>query len=377
VSTANRARASGGLLLLVALSATACRSPEHYFTRGQHAETVALKIAYYTASLDAKPDQVVVLRERGASLILAGEHARAKTDLDRALELGGEHAKTLCNRAVAHLELNQRDQARADLERALVLEPELAEAHDNLGRVRELSGQFPEALAAYGRAIEVDPRYAIAHLNRGRLRFRLGNHADARSDYLEAIDKGDQVLGQLAYQDLVCTWLAERKVTQALDALTEAQVKLPGSPRWVYLLGALLYIQGKYREAGQCLAEAHLRRYQREYCYVFMALATKRVYDQDHHALMRDILASEGLSGWPRPILECYAGTRTPAEVLAGVTTEEDKAIAGYYLGELALIDGDATRAHEHFALAAKADSPTTPEKHLAALRLMLAESTG
>lgn len=362
------------LLLLVGLSC-GCRSADHYYRRGLHTDHPRLKVEYLGEAIRMQPDHLLALRARGGARLEQGEYAGAIEDLDRALELEPDHAPTLALRSTARARSGDLDQAEADLARAMAEGGDaLPEVQIRRGVLLEKRGKPEDAAEAYSAAIRLAPKSGEAHHLRGRLRFRGGKLEGARADLTRAIEYGDAVISAEARQDLTLTWLAEGQLPRAVEALKAAQRARPElSGRWLYLLGALFYIQDNYETAGACFAEAHVRRYQREYCYLFMTMVSERVYQRDHKELAGKILDSEDLGPWPSPILAGYAGRLDVAGVLAKAKTPGQRAEAAYFLAEHFLLTGDTARAAELLAQAVRSHTdPITPEYHLARLRVNL-----
>ena len=74
--------------------------------------------------------------------------------------------------------------------------------------------------------------------------------------------------------------------------------------------------------------------------------------------------------GWPKPLIEAYAGKLGHEQAWKSASNPAQQSEAGYFLGELALIDGKHEAARRYFTLAARSKSYRTIEKYLARLRL-------
>jgi tetratricopeptide (TPR) repeat protein len=89
--------------------------------------------------IDLKPDDADAYNNRGLAYSAMGEHDRAITDCNRAIELKPDYAEAHNNRGIAYFAKGKRDRAIADCSRAIELKPDLAQAHNNR-QIRILSG---------------------------------------------------------------------------------------------------------------------------------------------------------------------------------------------------------------------------------------------
>ena len=87
------------------------------------------------------------LARRGAAALVAGNHARALEDLDRACELAPGVAGNFFARARVHFAMRQQRLALADLDEALRLDPALAQARIRRAWAREAQGDRAGAQA--------------------------------------------------------------------------------------------------------------------------------------------------------------------------------------------------------------------------------------
>ena len=227
-----------------------------------------------------------------------------------------------------------------------------------------------QAVTTYSAVLERDPSHAASYRHRGQLRFKLGHLEAAHGDYLRAIELGDPYIRTQAYVELIILDLARDKPQMAIQVLAEAGRAAPGLPVLDYHTGALSYIQGKFHSAYVHFGRALARGYDQSYCFLFAALATQHVKKIPHERVLRRVLANEKLVGWPKPLIEAYAGKLGHEQAWKSASNPAQQSEAGYFLGELALIDGKHEAARRYFTLAARSKSYRTIEKYLARLRL-------
>lgn len=112
--------------------------------------------SWFDAGLKRHPDSVRLLRERGGCHAMLGDSARARVDLDRAIQLSPRQAASYNSRGYY---------------------------------LYMLSGDHRRAIADMDRAIKHDPNYGYAFSNRGWCHYELGDVARARRDLELAVRK--------------------------------------------------------------------------------------------------------------------------------------------------------------------------------------------
>ena len=159
-------------------------------------------------------------RTRGLTYVYNDDPSAAITELERAAELGPDHAETYLYQAMAWHELGNRERTIEAVTRAERLRPGWALTNANLGGLRFELGDieagreniraairgFPlpeennlicwhlalanvdldEAAKACDRAIRAEPRNAAYMDSRAMLKLRLGDFAGAEADYISA-----------------------------------------------------------------------------------------------------------------------------------------------------------------------------------------------
>ena len=156
-------------------------------------------------ALELEPDHV---RAYDAHLQLGliaqqeGHYEDAMRHYRRAIDLNARPAGAYVNLASALQELGRVEEARRALEAALVADPSLAIAHLNLGNMHAIAGDLAAARASFERAIELDPDLALAHEHLGRVHLIEGRAAPAEREFRRALDLNpDSVRARSGLQD--------------------------------------------------------------------------------------------------------------------------------------------------------------------------------
>ncbi|MGH7457896.1 MAG: tetratricopeptide repeat protein [Longimicrobiaceae bacterium] len=157
--------------------------------------------------------------ERGWSAIAAGDHARAVSELKRALELAPGDSKAESLLGWAQMLLDEYDEALFTYQRVLAREPRNDIARVNLGYICLKKGIFGEAIEHLSRAIRRgNDRKAVlyATLYLGLVYREREMYADARGFFERAIELGPKLIE--AYWELGAAHYAEGDPGQAREA---------------------------------------------------------------------------------------------------------------------------------------------------------------
>ena len=102
-------------------------------------------------------------------------------------------AEAYFNRGLAYANRGQHDKAISDYNKAIEINPRYAMAYSNRGIVYAKKGQHDRAISDYNKAIEINPKLAIAYNNRGNAYFFKKEYEKAWDDVYKAQDLGYQV----------------------------------------------------------------------------------------------------------------------------------------------------------------------------------------
>ncbi len=109
------------------------------------------------AALGLKPDDPVLLVDRGFARAELRRYAAAVGDFDRAIEIDPRRAEAFTFRAAARRYLDQMDNAAADAEQALMIDPENPLALLERGIIRRLTGNDAGAREDWLLVIDISP----------------------------------------------------------------------------------------------------------------------------------------------------------------------------------------------------------------------------
>ena len=253
-------------------------------TRAQWAESVK----EFSAEVSHHPDHLDAARELGMALARAGEHDRARRQLEgltRRFPRDGRYWHAL---AFAHIQANRPREAEQALRTAIRLPPEDFEEHRDLGSLLASLKRESEARAEYRVALGLAPRDPSTWLNLGNLERRAGHRDSALACYRRAVGNDSdftlayqgqvQILGELhrtpevletyrlwlarkpeehgARLELVQLLLALKRSEEALEVGRQGVQAVPGSgqTRTIYAMG--LAGSGRVREAVGQLRQA-------------------------------------------------------------------------------------------------------------------------
>lgn len=134
---------------------------ESTYLARRYDEAVPMFVAY----TERKPENPWGHYMLGLSAWKAGDLDRARSALERSLELDPTHVKTLVNLGRVLLEQDRAGEAKERVQAALALDSTSAEIHRMLGRVHTALGAPDEAIGAYRTALTHDPADAWAMNN--------------------------------------------------------------------------------------------------------------------------------------------------------------------------------------------------------------------
>ena len=211
------------LLLIVALQAYGARTVRR--NMDWRDERTLLE-----ATLRYAPGSARVHSNLGRVYYAAGDVARAKAALARAVELEPDHVRT----SDAHNLLGiiaQREgrleEAVRHYERAIALNARPAAAYTNLASVLQELGRPEDARHMLEAALRMDPTQPIAHMNLGNLAFAAGDLAAAERAYAQAIALDPDYAP--AHRNLGRLYLAQRRPDLAERAFRHALALEPDS----------------------------------------------------------------------------------------------------------------------------------------------------
>lgn len=199
------------------------------------------------------------LAVQGWALGKQERYGEAELALKKAISLDPNNA--LAHAYLAEVLINQRDfnlwdTAAEESQTAINLDPSLMETHRARGLVLLNTHQdnIPIAIEELETALSINKNIADIHLNLGIAYQALGDPDKAEAYYLSAYTLNPK--DTTALTQIVLSYFADGRYTQAAQFAEEAVKVEPSNPRLHGNLGIMYYKQEKYREAIPELALA-------------------------------------------------------------------------------------------------------------------------
>lgn len=271
------------------------------------------------------------LYQRGTGHAAKGEYQEAVRDFTQALKFAPSSSDALYNRGGAYSRLGRWDDALRDFNALLEIVPNDPNTLYARAWVLSQRGEDVAAIADLDRVLEIAPDDQEALLDRGGLNIRAGRYQDAVRDFTRLLK---------------------------LD---------PKAAAAAYNRGRAHYALQDFKQAAEDFALALKLRANNPYAALRLYLAQSHLGKGDEAVLKQGIKRLDP-AVWPRPLLELFAGTGTDPALIAGINELPPKlrsdvlCEAQYYLGERALLTGDAAKAREYFQAAAASPAIATIE---------------
>jgi predicted O-linked N-acetylglucosamine transferase (SPINDLY family) len=133
----------------------------NYRRQGQYEKA----LEYYDLALEANPEFVEAMNNRGVALLDMGRAPEAAPLFERAMALRPSYVDPLINLSNLKRDQGQLEEAARLLSVALNLKPDNAYGWNNLGCSLGDQGRVPEAIACYSKALDLIPENFAAYSN--------------------------------------------------------------------------------------------------------------------------------------------------------------------------------------------------------------------
>ena len=141
----------------------------------------------YREILAENPTHADSLHLLGVMAFQTGQHERAISAIDQALERSPQNSIYLNNRGNALKALGRRAEAEESYRRALALSRDYIDPQVNLGNLQYESGRWAEARDSYQAVVLAQPAHLAARLGLGNALLALGHPDLAEEHYLQAL----------------------------------------------------------------------------------------------------------------------------------------------------------------------------------------------
>ncbi len=142
---------------------------------------------HFDAALQADPDHVEALLQRGLLHYAASRDAPALADFRRLVALAPQDARGWVNLTAAALMAGQLDLARHAVTQAIRIAPNNSDGWNNLGMLHQRSGDFAQAEVAFRRALQINTQHAGIWLNLGDALRAQGRLTEAEPAYRQSL----------------------------------------------------------------------------------------------------------------------------------------------------------------------------------------------
>ena len=137
----------------------------------------------YNKAIQLDPNYMDAYNNRGVAYLRKGDFDNAIQDYSTVIQLNPNYTVAYYNRGNAYLHKNESERAIADYTQAIELNSDDAEAHTGRGVAYFKTSEVDLAIKDYSRAIQLKSDYAIAYYNRGNAYHKQGEYDRAIGDY--------------------------------------------------------------------------------------------------------------------------------------------------------------------------------------------------
>jgi tetratricopeptide (TPR) repeat protein len=272
----------------------------------------------YAEGIKQDPSDPVIFIDRGLAYVRKGELDLAIQDYNEALRLNPNSFTGSMDRGDVYVQKNDYDRAILDYSQALRLSPDSGDALTSRGYAYVQKGDYDRAIEDLNQAIRMDPKSSDALADRGDA--YLGKKLDEQAiqDYNNALLLNPQ--NAEAFSDRSQAYADLGQYATAVSDLVMAQKLAPSYPYY----GLWLYV-ARFR-AGE-----------------------------DGRAELEKNSAEMKLAEWPGKVANLFLGKTDAAAILAAASDPDAKkdreqhCEAYFYLGEYALMKGNAAEARRLF----------------------------
>jgi len=250
---------------------------------------------------------------------------------------GSRDAGALTSAGVTHLQMRQYERAIRDFDRALALDPGLVVAWRQRALAYRSKGDYERALADFEQAILLAPSDARLYTDRGVAYELLGDYPSAIRDFNRAI----------AFK--------------------------PNHASAIEGRGRTYFYLGNFAQAASDLQRGLALDSADSYGGLWLHLARQRLRQDDSEDFAAHAAAVDS-TRWPAPILrymlgEVHADSLRALAAAAELDGQTQRCVVSFYLGEVALLKGEAASAASLFD-----ETRTTCPKELNEHRAAVAE---
>jgi tetratricopeptide (TPR) repeat protein len=291
-------------------------------------------------------------KDKRAHWYLAGcfgrmnEYDKQIAALEQAIALDKEFAPAYETLGYVYRWRNQYDKAEESFKEYVRLSPNEANSHDILGDLYQKMGKFEDAVQQFREAMAMDPTFSLSQYKIGLNLAFLGRYEEAREAYSKTMDMelqpGYKVYDQ---EGIMRTYIHEGDYAGALEAADKAiqmagELGLPEQASLDHIVKSAIYCElGDFDKAEASLADCLNLLETAD----LVALAKE---NQRAEATFWQAVVAAGRQDFET----AQAKAEEYKEKTAAIKNPAFQKYPGWLFGYLALAQGDAAKAVEHFS---------------------------
>ena len=331
-------------------TAVAIAVSHHQARRLEHAEAI------YRAVLRGNSDDAAALHLLGVLLLDRGEPAEAIALITRSLTLQPDVAPVLADLAGAHRAAGNTEAAVEAAQRAVALEPTLPVALVQLGYALLMQEDPAGAVGALRRATEVVPGLVEAWIGLASGLAHQGDHGQAAEAWEAAL--GLQPDDPRLLTEFAVSLAEVKRFDEALAAYRRVEALAPGNPRVQYgMAGSLLHVGDAAAAADVCRQALETTPDARLWLLLANCEAALGHFEAAAEACRQALALDPGQVGALHDLVNLGdrhdddAAKRAAQAVLNDQSRPvEDRALAGFVLGQVCDRHADYDEAFDAFA---------------------------
>jgi tetratricopeptide (TPR) repeat protein len=238
------------------VSASQATTDSNVASSGQAGTPIQGIIAAFKEAQLKYPNNALIPRTLGRIYARMGDHQKALTDYEQAIQMGDKSVQTMLALADTYLGLKDYEKAAAAYQQVLQSDPQSAQAHTNLGYVYSQLGRLDEAIQENLQVLKLAPDDYITQRNLVLLYRDSGRLDEAIQQAQRMLEVTPEQEKGTAYLLLGSLYEASGKLTEALEVYKQAVAAAPGSYQVQAALGNLYLRQGNLEDALQTFRAA-------------------------------------------------------------------------------------------------------------------------
>jgi tetratricopeptide (TPR) repeat protein len=314
--------------------------------------------AMYAENNDPKANQIyqelaaLFPNDKRAHWYLASTYGRMQeydkqiVELENAIALDKNFAPAYESLGYVYRWRNQFDKAEEAFKEYVRLSPQEANAHDILGDLYQKMGKFEDAILQYGEAVAMDPTFSLSQYKIGSALAFMGKYEEARQAFLKTMDMELKPANKVYDQEgIMRTYVYEGDYAKALEAADKAiqmagELGLPEQASFDHIIkGAIDFELGEYDKADASIAD----------CLNALEgadLVASIKENQKAGATFWQAVVAAGRQDFPAAQVKADEYKA----LIDAIENPATKKYPGWLSGYIALAQGDANKAIEHFS---------------------------